>query len=66
MPQGGAWLGSPEAQVTPRGHQREQRGPVGRLQVPLAAEGHDTSEQGHPVLQAPQAPAILLPPAPAS
>lgn len=43
MPRGGAWLGSPEAQVTPRGHRRKQRGTVGRLQVLLAAEGHDTS-----------------------
>lgn len=66
MPQGGAQLGSPEAQVTPRGHRREQRGPVGRLQVLLVAEGHDTSARGHPLLQALQAPAILLPPAPAS
>lgn len=42
MPWGGARLGSPEAQVTPRGHRQEQQGPVGKLQVLLAAEGQDT------------------------
>lgn len=66
MPRGSAGLGSPAAQGAPRAHPREQRGPTGRSQVLLAAEGCDASAQGHSGLRAPQAPAILPPLAPAS